>query len=87
MSYLEILAFFINLLLASKNCGFLVWHQELPQIVDLSKMKCPNRIIIILNEIYFCNELRYKLDQRIQFVANFPATFANYLREKVTSII
>lgn len=78
----------VNLLLAGKDRHVLaiLVADETTHIVDLAKVETADLVQVICDEVHLCDELRDELDQRVQLVANFPATLTHDFIEKVSSV-
>jgi len=52
----------------------------------LSKVEHADRLQVFLHQVHLLNELGYKLDQRVKFVPNSPATLTHDLLEQITLV-
>ena len=49
-------------------------------------MELAHRVKIVLNQVHLLDKLRYELDQRVKFVADFPATLPHNFIEQIALI-
>ena len=89
IAHLELVAMLIDLLLAAESIHTLLlgdFAQEKAQVVDLTEMERANRVKIVLHQVHFLDKLWDELDQRVKFVANFPASLTHHFSEQVAIV-